>query len=181
MADLLGIIIMNVLGFLAWFYDRIKEGGNPLDIIIAIVVGVLTYVYDRGRRYDYLADRWNTLMNMNSNVPEFFDREKTKEFKSWFIGKTYTKYHQHARMWWGFVEDVIRNDYFWEPDPISYIKAYEDTINDFIKFHHAWLLENKDLFSYPRFSEVLEKSLDINIYLVGTEFQEAMKESLKNF
>lgn len=157
MADLPGIIITNILGFLTWFFDRLKVI-DPLDIIIAIVLGYVAWSYDRGRRYNYLADRWNALMNMNADMPEFFDPEKTKEYKTWYKENTNTKYHQYARMCWGFVEDVIRNDYSWERLwAESYIKAYEDTIQDFISLHHAWLRDNTKFFNYPKFSEVLKK------------------------
>lgn len=155
MADLIGIIIAYVGRFPIWFYQLIVVN---IDIIIAIIVGYIAWSYNRGRRYNYLADRWNVLMNINIGVPEFFDPEKTKEYETWVVKHTKTKYCQHARMCWGFVEDVIRNDYFWEFRAESYIDAYIDTIEDIIRLHHTWLWDNRKLFSYPKFSEALERN-----------------------
>lgn len=146
MADLIGTIITN------WqLFDIV------LNMVILVIVGYMGWSYDRGRRYNYLADRWNVLMNMNIELSNFFDPEKTKEYETWDADDK-TKYQQHARMYWGFVEDVIRNDYWWEKWlKKSYMEAYVDTIENIIYLHHAWLDDNKKLFSYPNFSEKLEK------------------------
>jgi len=158
MVDISSIIITNILGFLAWFYGRLTAC-DPLEVIIAIILGYLAWSYDRGRRYNYLADRWNTLMNMNQDMPDFFDSKKTKEYKTFDNVETCTKYHQYARMCWGFVEDVIRNDYSWERLGCEkYIEAYEDTIRNFISCHHAWLRDNTHYFeTYSKFSKILIK------------------------
>jgi len=146
------------LEFLAWFYDRLTAC-DPLEIIIAIILGYVAWSYDRGRRYNYLADRWNVIMNMNQDMPEFFDSEKTKKYETFVDEKKDIKYHQYARMCWGFVEDVIRNDYSWERlCGERYIDAYDETIQDFIIHHHAWLRDNTHYFeTYPKFRNALEK------------------------
>lgn len=64
-------------------------------IFITIVLGYFTWCYDRGRRHNYLAERWYILMNTNIDCPEFFDPNKTKEYKN-FTDSIKTKYHQHA-------------------------------------------------------------------------------------
>lgn len=123
-------------------------------IVLAIIGGYLTWIYDRATRYNYLAERWYNLIELNADMSEFFDSEKTKEYKSWSNEKTKTKYNQYARACWGFVEDIIRNDYPWKK---SFTEDYKDTIKYHIDHHHVWLLDNKDLFSYTKFSKVLEE------------------------
>ena len=157
MADILGIVITDIGGFSTWFYDQLKLC-DPIETIIVIILGYMAWSYDKGRRYNYLADRWNTLMNMNADMPDFFDAEKTKEYKTWNNKDNIIKYCQYARMCWGFVEDVIRTDYSWGiPRSYCYVTAYEDTILDFISLHHAWLRDNPKFFNYPKFSAVLKK------------------------
>lgn len=137
-------------------------------IIITIVLVLLGYTYDRSSRYSYLASRWNDLGNMNVDEPDFFNPEKTVEYQNTFDEKKKTKYCQHARMHWGFVEDAIRKDYLFERWWIeSFVEAYRDTIADCIKLHHAWLRDNKDrLFTYNKFRHVLR-----------TKFGEELKQA----
>lgn len=141
------------------------------QIAITAIIGFLTYVYDRGNRYNYLAKRWNDLMNLNVDEPEFFDSQKTPEYNK--FGNKKAKYEQHARMYWGFVEDVIRNDYFFEIllrilGVRSFIGSYHDTIRDCIDLHHSWLKDNKDkLFVYHKFRNVLERKFAEELRRVG--------------
>ena len=56
-----------------------------ITIIITIVLIVLGWIYDRGRRYNYLADRWYNLMSINDDIPEFFDPDMTKKYDKLFV------------------------------------------------------------------------------------------------
>jgi len=64
-----------------------------IQIVITIGLGLLAYIYNRTSRYNYLATRWNELMNMNTDEPDFFNPEKTKEYKV-FDEKKKLKYSQ---------------------------------------------------------------------------------------
>ena len=79
-------------------------------IPITVILGLLTYLAAKRSRYGYLANRWNSLMNTNVEEVDFYDSEKTRNYRT-FNPQEKTKYFQHARMYWGFVEDVIRADY----------------------------------------------------------------------
>jgi thiol-disulfide isomerase/thioredoxin len=142
------------------------------QITLTVVLGFLTYVYDRGNRYNYLANRWNALMSINVDEDDFFDPQMTAKYKQF---KSKAKYEQHARMYWGFVEDVIRNDYFferlfWILGVRSFSEAYADTIRDCINHHYIWLDENKDkLFVYHKFRIVLEKRFEVELREVGVK------------
>jgi len=128
-------------------------------VIVTLFGLILAYLYDRGRRYNYLADRWNTLMNMNINEWEFFDEEKTLNYKSLDLPKL-IKYNQHARMYWGAVEDIVRNDYPFERllRLETFVDAYSDTIRDCIRLHHPWLNDNiETLFTYRKFRRHLTR------------------------
>lgn len=135
--------------------------GDILLAFVTIILGLMTYFYDRGSRYRYLAERWNELMNMNVDVPDFFDSKKTAYYKTWGEVQK-AKYNQYARMYWGFIEDVIRKD-----NPFdrllgligfeSYVEAYTITIRDCISLHHAWLRDNKERFTYLKFRKVLSE------------------------
>ncbi len=142
-------------------YDIIKDIIIPFisGFIVPIVLGVVGYLYDRGTRYNYLADRWNDLMNINVDKPDFFNPERTKNYDSCFDKDKKTIYNQHARMHWGFVEDVIRNDHWYDlPGLERYVDAYRDTIKECIQLHHVWLKNNNEnLFTYPKFRKVLKK------------------------
>ena len=132
--------------------------GDLVPIAVAVVLGLLTYIYNRATRYNYLADRWNNLMNLNVDEPDFFDHRKTADYHT-FAGKKRAKYCQHARMYWGFVEDAIRKDYSFERmlGVERFVVAYRDTIRDCISLHHVWLEDNKDrLFTYQKFRRVLK-------------------------
>ncbi|HXC28474.1 MAG TPA: hypothetical protein VNV38_11015 [Stellaceae bacterium] len=131
-----------------------------LGTIIAFFALVLTYVYDRGRRYNYLADRWNAVMALNIDVPDFFDAASTTEYGK-FDPTSAVKYRQHARRYWGFVEDVIRNNYWFERyleciGIATFLSAYDDTIRECVLLHHRWLDDNQRLlFTYAKFRQVL--------------------------
>ena len=110
-------------------------------------------------------------MNMNVDEPDFFNPEKTKEYQNTFDEKKKSKYFQHARMHWGFVEDVIRKDYPFERRWIeSFMNAYHDTIADCIRLHHVWLRDNKDrLFTYSKFRHVLRTKFGDELKQVSLE------------
>lgn len=150
---------------------------NIVGIVVALVGLILAYSYDRGRRYNYLADRWNDLMSVNLDEPDFFDSAATVGYQNFERGKR-TKYSQHARIYWGVVEDIVRNEYFFErrlPWPRveileSFVDAYSDTIRDCIRLHHAWLKDNKDrLFTYGKFRSELRKRFGDDLQKVGLE------------
>lgn len=156
MAYISSIIISNILGFLAWFYDRLTMC-DPLEVIIAIILGYLAWSYDRGRRYNYLAERWYILMNTNTDCPEFFDPNKTKEYKN-FSDLKKTKYNQHARMYWAFVEDIYRNDYAFEKWPfrLSFANLYIKSITDITELHYVWLKNNyTKLYDDPKIRNII--------------------------
>lgn len=139
-------------------------GGKWLDldqnIIITIVLGLVGWIYDRGRRYNYLADRWYNLMSINDDIPEFFDPNMTKKYDKLFVKDRNSKYNQHARMYWAFVEDVTGNDRCF--DKLlrygSFEKLYENSINDIVKLHYTWLFvpKNSVMFS-KKFIKWVEK------------------------
>ena len=146
-----------------------------ISAFIAFVGIVLTYFYDRGRRYNYLADRWNALMIMNIDEADFFDARKTTGYIRFSRSKK-NKYSQHARVYWGAVEDIVRNDYHFERwfgmEP--FVDAYSDTINDCIDVHHAWLQENKEtLFNYRKFRRELPRKFQQKLTAVGLELRQA--------
>jgi hypothetical protein len=118
---------------------------------------ILAYVYDRGRRYNYLADRWNALMIINIDEPDFFDDTKTVDYQTFDTPKR-VKYGQHARVYWAAVEDIIRNDYPFELLRTTFVDIYADTIKDCIRLHHSWLRDNIGrLFTNPKFRRQLNK------------------------
>ena len=127
-----------------------------IQIAITIGLGFLAYIYNRASRYNYLATRWNELMNINIDEPDFFNPEKTREYAA-FSEEKKLKYSQHARMYWGFVEDIIRKDYLFERWWIeSFVTAYRDTIADCIRLHHVWMSDNlNSLFNYYKFRKIL--------------------------
>lgn len=133
-----------------------------ITIIITIVLIVLGWIYDRGRRYNYLADRWYNLMSINDDIPEFFNPNMTKKFDKSFKGNRNSKYNQHARMYWAFVEDVKGNDHRFDKMLRygSFEKLYEKSINDIVKLHYTWLFvpKNSDMFS-KEFIEWVEELL----------------------
>lgn len=139
------------------------------NIIITLVLGLLSWIYDRGRRYNYLAERWYNLMSTNDDVPEFFDPNVTKEYDKLFEGELNSKYNQHARMHWAFVDDVIGNDYFFEKwlmplMPMNFVKLYKDSIKDISKLHYTWLENNKEgFFNGPKFHKILIKEFEMNL------------------
>ena len=105
-----------------------------------------------------------------NDEPDFFNPEKTKDYKA-FGEKKKFKYSQHARMYWGFVEDVVRKDYFFEVWRIEkFVNAYHDTIVDCLSLHHIWLGDNKDkLFNYSKFRKVLRKRFKKELKQVSLE------------
>lgn len=114
-------------------------------------------------------------MDLNNSEENFFDVEKTRSYKD--LGSAY---HQHARMHWGFVEDVIRNDYSFEKKIRTFLKilgfnsfvhAYEDTIKDTIKIHHAWMKDHQDsLFTYEKFRIEMKSNFSHELKKYGLEF-----------
>jgi len=148
---------------------------NLLLAFITFFLGILTLIFDRDSRYRYLAGRWNDLMNLNTNEPDFFNPEKTEKYNTWEDDEKKVKYNQFARMYWGFVEDVIRKDNF--IDRLlrceSYVVAYQDTIKDCIKLHHAWLRNNrKNLFTYSKFRKVLSEKFKAELKGLSLELIE---------
>jgi hypothetical protein len=53
-----------------------------IGVLLTLVSVLLAYLVDRGRRYNYLADRWNELMHIDIEEWEFFDPHKTSDYKS---------------------------------------------------------------------------------------------------
>lgn len=147
-----------------------------LTIIVGLFTAALAYLYDRGRRYNYLADRWNDLMNINNDEPDFFDPEKTNAYMEFEQPKK-TKYIQYSRMYWGLVEDAIRNDYLLERylkrikiEP--FVDAYSDTIRECIRLHHAWLEDNLDsLFTYKKFRQELSQKFASELATIGVDLK----------
>jgi hypothetical protein len=120
---------------------------------VSIVGLLLALLYDRGRRYNYLADRWNALMTLHLDEPEFFQPETTARYKDFSVGKR-VKYHQHARMHWAAVEDIISNDYLMS----SFAKLYHDTIAECLRLHHAWLNDHAaSLFNNRKFRKKMNQ------------------------
>ena len=139
--------------------------------LVALVGIVLAYFYDRGRRYNYLADRWNALMMMNTDEPDFFEANKTIGYKRFARAKK-NKYCQHARVYWGAVEDIVRNDYHFEQwlGIERFVDAYSDTIIDCIDVHHTWLRENKEtLFNYRKFRQELPRKFQHKLSAVSLD------------
>jgi hypothetical protein len=143
-----------------------------LGTIVALFASLLTYVYDRGRRYNYLADRWNTIMALNIDVPDFFDPQKTRAYTEFELAQI-VRYRQHARRYWGFVEDVIRNNYWFEPylekaGIDTFLTSYDDTIRECIIMHSRWLTDNKQLlFTYAKFRQILTAQFSDELKQVG--------------
>lgn len=143
------------------------------SIIVSIALLALGYIYNRSSRYNYLATRWNDLMNLNADEPNFFSPRETARYQSAFSDeKIKTTYSQYARMYWGFVEDVIRQDCGvdrWLRRE-SFVAAYRDTIRECINLHHAWMKDNKDrLFTYAKFHSVLKEEFDQELRQVNLE------------
>lgn len=135
------------------------------NIIITIVLGLLSWMYDRGRRYNYLADRWYNLMSINDDMPEFFNPDMTKKYDKLFVMDRNSKYNQHARMYWAFVEDVVGNDRCFDKllNYESFVELYEDSINDIVKLHHTWLENNKEKLFNDLPCEILNKKFGMNL------------------
>jgi hypothetical protein len=84
------------------------------------------------------------------------------------------KYHQHARMHWGAVEDIVRNDYPFERCMLreTFLDAYADTIKDCIAIHHCWLNDNLDtLFTYRKFHKYLVRKFPHELAAVNLKLR----------
>jgi hypothetical protein len=134
------------------------------------------YFYDRGRRFNYLADRWHALMKMNLEETNFFSPEQTQRYRQFDADKA-IKYSQHARIHWGLVEDAIRNDYFFEVYLLkwtksSFVDCYSDTIQNIIRLHHVWLRDHAGLlFTYKKFRKVLSRRFSRDLRAVDFDFR----------